>query len=271
MFRKEIFTAFTALAFAAPAFAAAPVALRDGLLWAEVECAGAKLHFVVDTGAGSSCVNLAAARRLGLRLGGALDVAGVDGQTTGYRCIGFHATLGGMRLPEEVVALDLSGPARACSEQIDGLIGADFFRGRVVRIDYARGVLSDEPALREAWRGTPLRFANGVICVHVAMNGGRARWTRLDTGCTDALEWCAEAGSRPAANTGKTVALAAFPRGTMRAEVTVGTARLDGVPVQVRDREIFPGEAGLLGNGTLSNFRVTIDGIGRRLVLDPCR
>ena len=68
-----------------------------------------------------------------------MNVLGVDGGATGVQCAGFDATVGGMRLPEEVVALDLSGPARGCSEGIDGLIGADFFRGKMVRIDYKGG------------------------------------------------------------------------------------------------------------------------------------
>jgi hypothetical protein len=41
------------------------------------------------------------------------------------------------------------------------------------------------------------------------------------------------------------------------------------LPVKWWKREIFPGEAGLLGNGALSKYRVTIDGIGKRLVLEP--
>ena len=107
----------------------ARIALHDGLVWAEVSCGGNTLHFVVDTGAASSCVDLAAAKRLGMRLGGPMSVAGVGGSTTGYQCTGFHAIAGGMELPEKVVALDLSEPARACTEAIDGLIGADFFHG----------------------------------------------------------------------------------------------------------------------------------------------
>ena len=268
-----------ALSAATPALGAtgapgltARIALHDGLVWADVDCGGTALHFVVDTGAASSCLDLAAARRLGLRLGGALSVAGVDGRTTGYRCAGFHASVGGMRLPEEIVALDLSGPARACSEAIDGLIGADFFRGKVVRIDYARRTLSSQGNLAGGG-GIRLRFANGVMCAPVAVNGGGTRWTRLDTGCTEALLWCDGGCCCVSANqpkkAGKSVALASSMGNTATAEVTVGTAQLHGVPVKLRDREIFPGEAGLLGNRALSKYRVTIDGIGKRLLLEP--
>lgn len=247
---------------------AARITLHDGLIWADVDCGGTTLHFVVDTGAGSSCVNLAVARRVGLRLGPALNVAGVDGRAIGYRCGGFQASFGGMRLPEEVVALDLSGPSRSCSQQIDGLIGADFFCGEVVRIDYARGLLSREQGGMAEGGGTRLRFLNGVICAPVAVDGGAPRWTRVDTGCTDALDWCEGAGAG-LEGMGKSVALASSGGNGLLAEVTVGRTRLHDVPVKLRDREIFPGEAGLLGNAMLSRYRVTIDGIRNRLVLEP--
>jgi len=253
-------------ATAQPGPQVAQIAVHDGLVWAEVDARGHTLHFVLDTGAASSCVNLATARRLGLQLGKPLDVQGVDGRTTGYECTGFNATVGGMRLPQTVIAVDLSGPSRACSQRIDGLIGADFFQGKVVRIDYRRKLLSREATVR----GKPamrLRFADGAICVQVAVNGGGKRWTRLDTGCTDALDWC-DGSCCGAKGTGKTVALAAWMGSVRPADVTVGTAELKCVPVTLRRRAIFSGEAGLLGNGVLSRYTVTIDGIGKRLVLE---
>ena len=48
----------------------------------------------------------------------------------------------------------------------------------------------------------------------------------------------------------------------------MGTVRLHGVPVKLRKPEIFPGEAGLLGNAALRGDRVTIDEIRDRLALD---
>ncbi len=265
MFRAWFILVLAAGLIAARGADSAPIAQRDGLVWATVDCAGTPLHFVVDTGAASSCLDLAAARRLGVRLGTPVNVVGVCGRATGYVCAGFEGTIGGMRLPGQVVALDLSGPAQACSQSIDGLIGADFFRGKVVRIDYARGLI--ERIDRQPATGTPLRFANGVMCAPVAVDGGAVRWTRVDTGCTDALDWCERVGARrPAA--GKSVALAWLHGEALVADVTVGSAALHDLPVKVRGREIFPGEAGLLGNGALSKYRVTIDGIGRRLVLE---
>jgi hypothetical protein len=273
VFRKTIFAALAALAMTDMGAKAegpareAGIALHDGLVWTNVECGGTTLHFVVDTGAASSCIDLAATRRLGMRLGPALNVAGVGGLATGYRCGEFEGSVGGMRLPREVVALDLSGPSRGCSERIDGLIGADFFRGKVMRIDYEQKVLSRLEG-NAGGAGIPLRLENGVMCVPVAVDGGAARWTRLDTGCTEALYWCEGAGSIE--DGGKwSVALASLAGREIQAEVRIGTEEMKNVPVRMREGEIFPGEAGLLGNGALSRYRVTIDGIGMRLVLEP--
>jgi hypothetical protein len=247
---------------------AVPIALHDGLVWADVDCNGTTLHFVVDTGAGCTCVNLKAARRLGMRLCDAVNVAGVGGHAIGYRCAGFTGTVGGMQLPAQVLALDLSGPARACSQPIDGLIGADFFQGNVVRIDYGRSTLTRMNASTGS-AGVRLRFANGVICVPVAVNGCRARWTRLDTGCTNALIW-SDAVVERAIHAARSVALASSAHSTIPATVTVGGMPPHVMPVKWCNREIFPGEAGLLGNAALSKYRaITVDGVGKRLVLLP--
>lgn len=269
MFRKILLTITALLSLTTlPAVAAqgAQILLRDGLLWADVQSGGATLHFVVDTGAGCSCVNLAAAKSMGLKLGQPVSVAGVGGRAVGYRCAGFSGTVGGMQLPGTILSLDLSGPARACSRPIDGLIGADFFRGNVVRIDYARGLLTRVGG-SSGDAGIRLRFANGVLCVPVAVNGSRPRWTRLDTGCTDALIWCDRAGglgqrSRPS------VALSASALAASAAHVAVGGMEPRTLPVRWADREIFPGEAGLLGNAALSRYKaITIDATAGRLAI----
>jgi len=53
------------------------------------------------------------------------------------------------------------------------------------------------------------------------------------------------------------------------AKMARGGMGMGDARVKMGARELFPGEAGLLGNGTLSRYRVTIDGIRMRLVLEP--
>lgn len=68
-----------------------PIEFREGLLWMEVRVPQSKesLHFLVDSGASASVVNLDTARRLSLKLGPKVSVAAVATTMTGLR-IGNH-------------------------------------------------------------------------------------------------------------------------------------------------------------------------------------
>ena len=52
-----------------------------------------------------------------------------------------------------------------------------------------------------------------------------------------------------------------------RETVQIGRDRIDSVEVGLHKDEIFIGEAGLLGNGLLSRYVVTIDTRGGRVIL----
>src|SRR5260370_36460093 len=56
-------------------------------------------------------------------------------------------------LPNRLLALDLGKLSRSCACRVDGLIGADFFRGRSVQIDFraskVRLIGSDMPSAGE--------------------------------------------------------------------------------------------------------------------------
>lgn len=246
-----------------------PLAFHDGLVWTDLLCAGQHLHFVVDTGAAISCIDAAAARKLHLAMGPSLPVAGVDGSAQGRECTGFQGSLAGIPFARTLLALDLSRASRGCSQRIDGLIGADFFNHRVLCLDYARGSLSacHRP---ERGQGVATRAINGAICIPVSLGGGAARWTRLDTGCAAALEWCGPQ-ARPTAGPPRcgTIAVTRDSSAGCNADIAIGSTRIGGVPVRFRDREIFPGEAGLLGSGALKGRLLVIDGISRRVVIGP--
>ena len=51
----------------------------------------------------------------------------------------------------------------------------------------------------------------------------------------------------------------------------LGSERLSAVQTGVHQQPLFSGEAGLLGNGLLSQFRVTVDAGKSRLLLDRIR
>jgi hypothetical protein len=106
--------------------------------------------------------------------------------------------------------------------------------------------------------------------VPVGVNGRKAQWVRLDTGCASALQWVAsdvnseECMRRPA------IGLTELCVPQTETTVEVGGHRFQKVPTGIQTKAIFPGEAGLLGNGLLSRFSsVTIDAKSGHVVLQP--
>jgi hypothetical protein len=247
-----------------------PFEYADGMIWVKVSVAGynSPLNFLLDSGAGASVIDLAAARRLGVKLDHPENVQGVAGRATAYRVNDFIASTGSVSTPQSMLALDLSGVSAGMHQRIDGLLGADFFRGHIVQLDYAvqklrllgRGELNTEA-------GEVLRLAtrNDAMCVRVGVAGNPAEWMRVDTGCNRALE-CA-VGTKSKMFAGISIGISSGSTRQISADVQLGSHRLHAIPVGVHSRPMFPGEAGLLGNGLLSKFTVTIDAAKGRLLL----
>jgi hypothetical protein len=231
-----------------------PFEFRDGLIWVKVQVSGSRapLNFLLDSGAGSSVVDLSVARRLGVAFRGAVKVQRVGESIPAHRIIGFSAQAGGVAIQSDPLAVDLSDTSELCNRRIDGLIGHDFFRGRIVQIDFRDRCIRVLESVRrdESCVSIPLKVRNCAICVPVSMNGSRHRWTRLDTGCDGALHWVDGDGGDD-----------------VRATVAVGQEQIANVPASLRRSPLFPSEAGLLGNAILSNYRVTIDAVNGRLLL----
>ena len=230
-----------------------PFEFRDGLIWVKVTAAGseAPLHFLLDSGAGSSVLSADAARRLHVRLGSATKVQRVGGSAAACHARDFQASLGGLAVSPSPLVLDLSRTSSFCCRPIDGLIGQDFLRGRVVQINFKNSTLQflDQSQVADGSMVMKLKLDNCAFCVPLSVNGSSPRWTRLDTGCDDGLHWV---GGGAAAS---------------RSSVQLGTEHLTNVKTAWHRSEIFPHEAGLLGNGILSNYEVTIDAIQGRLLL----
>src|ERR1700678_1314215 len=78
-----------------------PFEHRDGLIWLNVSAAGRAepMHFLLDSGAGVSVIDLRAARALGLKLDVPQTVLGVGGSSVAYRVAGIELGLSGVTLP----------------------------------------------------------------------------------------------------------------------------------------------------------------------------
>ncbi len=238
-----------------------PFRFENGLIWAEVDSGRGVLQFIVDTGAGATVLSQQAARKLRVRIGEAVPIYGVSMVGVGWKVSGFDGSLQGIPLGRDLYALNLRQPHGA-SRVPDGMIGDDFFRGRVVVIDYkARRIFVREKAGATPPGSivVPLTRHHDALCLPVSVNGLKAQWTRLDTGCVTALEWGAPFGRD----------LNSPVRRPMAGVVTIGGVRHEGVLIGVHPKPLFHDEAGLLGNEFLSRYRVTIDAVGMRLILSP--
>lgn len=252
--------------------ASIPFKYGEGLLWIDVQTprAGRPLHFLFDTGAELSVLDETTVRELHLKTGNPVAVQGVQTTLTGHWPVRLPAKAGDLVLPANYLALNLSELAKSCHRPVDGLLGADFIRGRVVEIDFASRQIRFPNAVVVARSDTvlPIKAIGGGLCVPIHVNGRRLQWVRLDTGCATPLQWVTTDASVRIQSEKPAIGLAAFAIPQAETTVAIGDTDFDRVPTGIHRRAIFPGESGLLGNGLLSRFNtVTIDAKTGQLVL----
>jgi hypothetical protein len=112
----------------------------------------------------------------------------------------------------------------------------------------------------------PLQMRLCGMLVPISVDGGKARWVRLDTGCRTALQWVtAEVPDRCTRQMAIGLTELCIPQ--TRTRVVLGRQEFTDVPTGLHATAIFPGEGGLLGNGLLSGFSaVTIDARAGRVI-----
>jgi hypothetical protein len=250
-----------------------PFQFREGLIWLEVKVPQSPqpLQFLLDSGAEVSVLNLRTAKRLHLRLGKPVVVEGVATVSKGFWPQFLAASVGGIELPEEYLAVDLGRVSRACQRAVDGLVGADFFSRHIVRIDFAARLIQVLDAARPARTSEIVRLESrsGGMRIPVNVNGGAEQWVRLDTGCATALEWVTSTAAPGRCPNQIAVALRGLSRPMIQTGLRVGKTEFASVPTGLHTHELFSGESGLIGNGVLGRFvTVTVDIPGGRLILD---
>lgn len=246
-----------------------PFEFIDGYIVVHADVGTEPVALVLDSGASASVLSLEAAKRLGLELGGAVPVDGVEADATAYFMKAARPVAAGVGLGEIDLAADLGNAAKLCSAHVDGLIGAGFFAGRITQIDYAHGRLRLLDAAPKRGEVLPLRARDGVYLLPVSVNGSRPRWTRLDTGCNDALHWVVPRTDGAVARRGVSIGFITDTRDETLVDVGLGRLRLGHIETALHGEAIFPGEAGLLGSEILDRYCVTIDGRAGRIVLGP--
>jgi hypothetical protein len=246
-----------------------PFETREGLLWVQVQSqlTEERLNFLLDSGASVTTLNLATAKRLGLKLGRRVSVQGVSASLKGYWQQNVALKAGDVPLPRQCLAVDLNKLSCSCDHPVDGLIGADFFRDRIVEIDFASSKLRLVEVPDTSGECLPLEVRSCGFRVPISVNGLNRQLVRLDTGCATPLQWVT---SRVPDKCDKKVAIGltevSIPQTTTT--VTLGRFSFEEVPTGLHKKALFAGEAGLLGAGLLSHFSVvTIDAIHGQLLL----
>jgi hypothetical protein len=249
-----------------------PFQFREGLIWVKVRVSNSDepLNFLLDTGAGVSVIDWRTMTRLGLKAGRKVLVRGVQNTVDGFWPVHAKATLDGIPLPKDFLAVDLDALSRACKMPVHGLIGADFFRGRTVQIDFVEEKIRPLNSYRPSANAEalPLEIRPCGMCVPVAVNGGLPQRMRLDTGCASAFQWVTANVRLDQCSSQMAIGLAAVSVPQASATVRLGTSTFENVPAGIHEKAIFCGESGLLGNGLLSRFRsVIVDAKEGRVVL----
>ena len=249
-----------------------PFEFHDGFLWVNVSVpeSAEPLHFLLDSGASVSVVNLNTAHRLKLHPGQPVAVQGVNSTTKGFWPQKLAATANGIALQKNYLAVDLQQLGQACNCCVDGLIGADFFRGKVVQIDFAerkiRLLKSNENIDGQTVIALKMRPCGMEVPIRV--NDGGAQWVRLTIGCASALQWVTTEVQPDKCSQRLAVALSRFTLSETKSRLRLGNVEFQSVPTGLHSEAIFAGEAGLIGNGILTHFKtVTIDAQHCQLIL----
>jgi hypothetical protein len=249
-----------------------PFQFREGLLWVQVNVANESFPFLLDTGAETSVIDLATAKTLGLSLNGSVAVKGVHSSMAGYWCDAQHVSVGGVVLPKRLLALDLQKLSRSCKRRVDGLIGADFFKGRIVQIDFENESIRFLPAVLYTPNQTvlPLQLRRCGMRVKASVNGQEPSWFRVDTGCASGLQWVTSRVDSKDCSRALVVGLQEMTIPRTTTSLTLGTQTLTNVETGLHETPIFAGESGLVGNGIFSRFAtLTIDALKGSLLLAP--
>jgi len=250
-----------------------PFEFRDGLIWLQVQFRESAVpqNFLLDSGAGLSVINLPALRRMGGMRGRRMVVHGVGTTTTGYWPQHLSASSGSLPLPSCLLAVDLGELGRACRRTVDGLVGADFFDGRVVQIDFAARKIRLLPSSEGLTNRTtvPLEIHGRALEVPIRVNDGPPQWVRLDTGCAAPLHWVTTQVRPQDCKPSLSVALTTVVVNMTHTCVQLAGLTFDDVPTGIHKQHVFEGEAGLLGNGLLSRFSsVIVDAKAKRVILE---
>lgn len=282
---SSVFEPFAATVIDADGPMTVPLLYDRGHLFVRATAGATPLVFLIDTGSQGVFLDPDAARRLGLKTEGTLEIRGAR-RTSGLGVAALDAIdIGHARLPLHVVSVvDLHAVVYHAAT-VDGVLGYPFFAAAEVRIDPDRLTMTIGKPGTLRPQGTEITVDTDRELPETAttINGVPGRFL-LDTGNSNELlvfhafardhpSAVFYAGSHYAQNSGVGGGSAAVR--AMVNEIDLGPYKMYNryTDVMLADNGAFAdrNEAGNIGLGTLKNFVFTFDLSHRALFLDPTR
>lgn len=261
---------------------------REGahmFLYAKLED-GKNHTFLFDTGASFNMITKDLAQNLGLSLGQSVPIKSFGGMQTGYYTTVNKLELAGEVLQkEQFVILDSFGDVN-----YSGVIGTNFFRNKVLKIDNAKEVLVIGEATLSAGPAAiilPLDFYGGVPGVEVSINVDEEKQVTgkmfMDTGADAAMIFLPHAEHKyqlsgcfeKSISTRVKSPGGDFITTTGRLQsIQLGELAINHVPIRVMSfsKELPQASSyylGMLGNKLLTKFNITFNGPEKSVVLEP--
>ena len=123
--------------FASGSSATFSVDIDNNIILMKARANGSRpLRFIFDTGAGATLLDERFVKELGLKTGRAVAGSGTGGYFKGYMVNGVSIGVEGARVPgQSIVVSPINAPP---GFEFDGVIGYDFIKAFVVRVDYRK-------------------------------------------------------------------------------------------------------------------------------------
>jgi hypothetical protein len=151
---------------AAPSVTEIPFEFGGYHTFIEVRLKGKTLSFVFDTGAAGVALNETTARRLGIEPSSYGMATGAGGSMRIGMARGLRMGIASLRLENVTAAvLPLAHLEEYIGRPLDGIIGRDVMRGRVVLLDHDRNVIEIHPRKAFPFKdwGPPCRLLGGAL------------------------------------------------------------------------------------------------------------
>ncbi len=150
-------------------------------------------YFLLDTGAGASCIDLTFARSIGLEITGKFEAKGVGGSEDAGFLELESLELGGLKMfQQKIVSLSLSPLNIYEGREIQGILGYDFLSRFVFEIDYqkSRVTFYDPQSFNYTGKGEALEIELYGNTPHIKaiIDGKYEGMFTLDTGSRKSLD-----------------------------------------------------------------------------------